>query len=47
MSRVNKMQVILEQITINDVKVWSSKALKTFNNYSVTMTDTNDNIRIS
>ena len=38
-------EALFEQITLSDFKMQISTALKTFNNYSIIMTNTNDNMR--
>ena len=43
MSIMNEEQAVFEQLTLSDFRMWSSKVLKAFNDYSITMT----NIRIS
>ena len=47
MGRMNKEQAVFEQITLSDFKKWSSSALKTFNNYTITMTNNSDKIGIT
>ena len=44
---MNKEQAVFEQITLSDFKKWSSSALKTFNNYTITMTNNSDKIGIT
>ena len=47
MVRSNEEQAVFEQLTLSDFKKWSSTALKTFNNYTIIMTNNNiDKIRI-
>ena len=43
---MDEEQVVFEQLTLSDVKKWSSTALKTFNNYTIIMTNNSDKIRI-
>ena len=38
-------QAVFEQITLSDFKMRGSTVLKTFNNYSIIMTNNNDNMR--
>ena len=40
-------QAVFEQLTLSDFKKLSSSALKTFNNYNTTVTNSSDKIRIS
>ena len=40
---MDEEQAVFEQLTLSDFNMWSSKVLKTFNDYSIIMTD----IRIS
>ena len=47
MDRIDKEQAVFEQLTLSDFKKWSSKALKTFNNYTTIMTNNSYKIRIS
>ena len=44
---MNKEQAVFEQITLIDFKKWSSSALKSFNNYTITMTNNSDKIGIT
>ena len=47
---MDKEQAVFEQLTLSDFKKWISTALKTFNNYTIMMTNiriTSDKIRIS
>ena len=37
-----KEQAVFEQLTLSDFKKWSSSASKTFNNYTITMTNNSD-----
>ena len=30
---MDEEEAVFEQLTLNDIKMWSSTALKTFNNY--------------
>ena len=46
MGRIDKEQAVFEQLTLRDFKKWSS-SVKTFNNYTITMTNNNDKIKIS
>ena len=46
MGRIDKEQAIFEQLTLSDFKEWSSIELKTFNNYTIIMTNNSDKIRI-
>ena len=39
-------QAVIEQLTLNDFKKWSSTALKTFNNYTVIIIKNSDKIRV-
>ena len=39
-------QAVFEQLTLNDFKMWKSTVLKTFNNYSITMSNIRRNLRI-
>ena len=43
---MDEEQAVFEQLTLSDVKKWSSTALKTFNNYTIIMTNNSDKIRI-
>ena len=47
MGRIDKEQAVFEQLTLSDFKKWSSTALKTFNNYTIIMTNSSDKIRMS
>ena len=44
---MDKKQAVFEQLTLSDFKMWSSTALKTFNNYTIIVTNNSDKIRIS
>ena len=44
---MDKEQAVFEQLTLSDFKNWSSSTLKTFNNYTIIMTNNSDKIRIS
>ena len=46
MGRMDKEQAVFEELTLSDFKKWSFTALKTFNNYTIIMTNS-DKIRIS
>ena len=46
MSRMVEEQAVFEQLTLNDFKMWKSTVLKTFNNYSITMSNIRRNLRI-
>ena len=46
MSRIYEEQAVFEQFTLSDFKKWSSTALKTFNNYTIIMTNNSDKIKI-
>ena len=45
MGRIDKEQAVFEQLTLNDLKKWSSKALKIFNYYIKMMTNNSYKIR--
>ena len=47
MGRMVKEQAAFEQLTLSDFKKWSSFTLKTFNNYTIIMTNSSDKIRLS
>ena len=47
MGRMDKEQAVFEQLTLSDFKKWSSLASKTFNNYTIAMTNNSVKIRIS
>ena len=47
MDRIDKQQAVFEQLTLSDFKKWSSTALKTFNNYTIKMTNNSYKITIS
>ena len=47
MDRIDKQQSVFEQLTLSDFKKWSSTALKTFNNYTIKMTNNSYKITIS
>ena len=47
MNSMGEEQALFEQLTLSDFKVCSSTTLKTFNNYSIIMTNISSNIRIS
>ena len=38
LSRMDEEQAVFEQLTLSDFKKWSSTALETFNNYTITVT---------
>ena len=44
---MDKEQAVFEQLTLSNFKKWSSTALKTFNNYTIIMTNNSDKIKIS
>ena len=44
---MDEEQAVFEQLTLSDFKKWSSTALKTFNNYTIIMTNNSYKIRIS
>ena len=39
---MDKDQAVFEQLTLSDFKKWNSTVLKTFNNYTITMTDNSE-----
>ena len=39
-------QAVIEQLTLSNFKKWSFTALKTFNNYTIIMTNNSDIVRI-
>ena len=43
---MDEEQVVFEQLTLSDFKKWSSTSLKTFNNYTIIMTNNSDKTRI-
>ena len=49
MGRIDKEQVVFEQLTLSDFKMWSSSALKALNNCNIIglMDNNSDSIRIS
>ena len=47
MSSMDEGQAVFEQLTLNELKIWSSTTLKNFNNYSLIMTKIGDNLKIS
>ena len=47
MGHMDKEQAVFEQLSLSDFKMWSSIALKAFNNYTIIMTNKSNNIRIS
>ena len=47
MGRMDKEQALFEQLTLSDFKKWSSLASKTFNNYTIAMTNNSVKIRTS
>ena len=47
MGCMDKEQAVFEQLTLSNFKKWSSTALKTFNNYTIIMTNNSDKIKIS
>ena len=44
MGRMDEEQAVFEHLTSSDFKMWSSTALKTFNNYSIIMKNSSDNV---
>ena len=46
MSRIDKEQAVFEQLTLSDFRKRSSTVLKTFNNYTIIMTNNSYKIRI-
>ena len=44
---MGKEQAVFEQLTLSDIKMWSSPELKTFNNYARITTNNRGKIRIS
>ena len=44
MGGMDKEQAVLEQLTSSDFKKWSSTTLKTFNYYTIIMTNNSDKI---
>ena len=44
---MDKEQAVFEQLTLSDFKKWSSSALKTFNNDTITMTYNSEKLRRS
>ena len=44
MGCMDKEQAVFEQLTLSDFEIWSSPALKAFNNHSKMMTNNSDNI---
>ena len=47
MNRMDEGQTLFEHLTLSDLKKWSSAALNTFNNSTITMTSNSDKIIIS
>ena len=47
MDYVYEQPVASEQLTLSEAKKWSSTALKNFDNYTIIMTNNDDNRRIS
>ena len=47
MGYIDKEKTVLEQLTLNNFKKWSSTELKTVNNYIIIMTNISYKIRIS
>ena len=47
MGQMDKEKAVFEQLTLSNFKQWSSTALKTFNNYTLIMSNNSGNIRIS
>ena len=47
MGRIDKVQAVFEQLTLRDIKKWSSTVLKNFNNCTIIMTNSSCKIRIS
>ena len=47
MGYMGKEQAVFEQLTLSDIKMWSSPELKTFNNYARITTNNRGKIRIS
>ena len=43
---MDEEQAVFKQLTLSDFKRWSSTALRTFNNYTIIMTNNSDKIRI-
>ena len=39
MNHIDKEQAVFEKLPLSDFKMWSFAALKTFNNYSIIMTN--------
>lgn len=44
---MNRMHEMFEQLTSSNIKIWSSTALKTFDNYFIIIPNNSVNIRIS
>ena len=42
---MDKEQAVFEQLILSNFKKWSSSALKTFNNYTTTMTNNSGQIK--
>ena len=47
MSLMDEEQTVFRQFAFRKFKTWSSITSKTFNNYSMLMTDNSDNLEIS
>ena len=47
MGHMDEGQAVFEQLTLSGLKKKNSTALKTFNNYTIIMTNNSDKIRIS
>ena len=47
MGHMYKEQALCEQSTLSDLRKWSAAALRTFNNYTIIMTNNGDSIIIS
>ena len=46
-SLMDEEQAVFEQIILSDLKIWSSIALKTFNNFSIIIANISNKIGIS
>ena len=44
---MDEEQAVFEQLTLSDFKKWSSTALRTFNNFTIIMTNNSGKLRIS
>ena len=44
---MDEEEVIFEQLTLSDFKMWSSTVLKSCNNYDVILANNTDNMRVS